>query len=338
MKKALLLIVLLVSISSQSQDLSEIYKKVNPAVVEIITEEKVIVNNGSTTQTGTSSGLGSGFLISDTQIITAAHVVHIAEKVVVRFLDGEEIPANVISSFSSADIALIELVWPRKNAVSVKLGDSDKANVGSRVFVVGAPFGLGHSFSSGYVSGFKRNLQDKNPFTKYEYIQTDASINTGNSGGPMFNLQGEVIGVVSNILTKSGGFEGIGFATTSNITRELLIDKKHFWSGAELVPLTGKLSEIFNLPQETGFLVQKVVFSSALGVIGVKGGDVKMKIAGQEIIVGGDIILSFNGIKIEESDETLVKIADFMEQRNADDPIQITVLRAGKIKVLGRMK
>ncbi len=338
MKNHITVLLFLISFVSQSQDLSKIYEKVNPAVVEIITEEKVIVNNGSTTQTGTSNGLGSGFLISDTQIITAAHVVHIAEKVIVRFLDGEEIPANVISSFSSADIALIELVWPKKNAVTVNLGDSDKAKVGSRVFVVGAPFGLGHSFSSGYVSGFKRNLQDKNPFTKYEYIQTDASINTGNSGGPMFNLQGEVIGIVSNILTKSGGFEGIGFATTSNLTRELLIDKKHFWSGAELVPLTGKLAEIFNLPQETGFLVQKVVFSSALGVIGVKGGDVKMKLSDQEIIVGGDIILSFNGIKIEESDETLVKIANFMEQRNTDDPIQVTVLRAGKIKVLGRMK
>ncbi|MFK5879927.1 MAG: trypsin-like peptidase domain-containing protein, partial [Flavobacteriaceae bacterium] len=154
MKNHITLLLLLISFVSQSQDLSKIYEKVNPAVVEIITEEKVIVNNGSTTQTGTSSGLGSGFMISDTQIITAAHVVQIANKVVVRFLDGEEIPANVISSFSSADVALIELVWPRKNAVIVKLGDSDRAKIGSRVFVVGAPFGLGHSFSSGYVSGY----------------------------------------------------------------------------------------------------------------------------------------------------------------------------------------
>ncbi len=338
MKNHITVLLFLISFVSQSQDLSKIYEKANPAVVEIITEEKVIVSNGSTTQTGTSSGLGSGFMISDTQIITAAHVVQIANKVIVRFLDGEEIPANVISSFSSADVALIELVWPRKNAVIVKLGDSDKAKIGSRVFVVGAPFGLGHSFSSGYVSGFKRNVQDKNPFTKYEYIQTDASINTGNSGGPMFNLEGEVIGIVSNILTKSGGFEGIGFATTSNLTRKLLIEKKHFWSGAEFIPLTGKLAEIFNLPQETGFLVQKVVFSSALGIIGVKGGDLKMNIAGQDIIVGGDIILSFNGIKIEESDETLVKIASILDNRNENDPIQVTVLRAGKIKVLGRMK
>lgn len=104
------------------------------------------------------------------------------------------------------------------------------------------------------------------------------------------------------------------------------------------MPLTGKIAKIFNLPQETGFLVQKVVFSSALGIIDVKGGDVKMQLAGQEIIVGGDIILSFNGVKFEESDEALVKIANLMEQRNSDDPIQVTVLRAGKILTLGRLK
>ncbi len=335
MKNILLSFLFIATITVHSQDLSEIYAKVNPAVVEILTEEKVTVSNGSTTKTGTSEGLGSGFMISDTQIITAAHVVQVAEKLNVKFHDGEVIPANVISSFNTADIALIELVWPRKNAVTVTLGDSDKAKIGSRVFVVGAPFGLGHSFSSGYVSGFKRNIQDKNPFTKYEYIQTDASINTGNSGGPMFNLKGEVIGIVSNILTKSGGFEGIGFATTSNLAKKLLIEKKHFWSGVELVPLTGKLSQIFNLPQETGFLVQRVVFSSPLGIIGLKGGDIEMAIGGNKFWAGGDILLSVNGIKIEESDDVLLQIANSLENKSPNDSLQVTVLRAGKIITLG---
>ncbi len=338
MKNYILYIVLLVSISIKAQDLSSVYEKVNPAVVVILTEEKEIVNQGNTTKTVTSNGLGSGFLISDTQIITAAHVVQVAESLMVEFYDGEKIPANVKSSYSSADIALIELVWPRKNAVTVKLGNSDEAKVGSKVFIVGAPFGLGHSFSSGYVSGFKKNTQDKNPFTKSEYIQTDAAINTGNSGGPMFNMNGEVIGVVSNILTKSGGFEGIGFAATSNLTRKLLLEKKPFWTGTELIPITGKMAEIFNLPQNTGFMVQKVVMSSPLGVIGVRGGDVEMSIGGVKLWLGGDILLSFNGIKIEESDETLLKISESMEQRSADAPMQVTVLRAGKVVTLGRLK
>ena len=338
MKNSILYILLFTTISFQAQDLADLYEKVNPAVVVILTEEKEMVNLGNTTKAVTSSGLGSGFLISDKQIITAAHVVQVAEKLVVEFLDGEKIPANVISSYGTADIALVELLWPRKNAVTVKLGDSDQAKIGSKVFVVGAPFGLGHSFSSGYVSGFKRNLQDKNPFTKSEYIQTDAAINTGNSGGPMFNMKGEVIGVVSNILTKSGGFEGIGFATTSNLTKKLLLEKKPFWSGTEMIPITGKMAEIFNLPQKTGFLVQKVVMSSPLGIIGVKAGDVEMNIGGVKLWVGGDIILSFFGIKVEESDEALLKIANYMEQRSANDPMQVTVLRAGKVITLGRMK
>lgn len=336
MKNKLILFIFLATLTVQSQDLSAIYEKVKPAVVEILTEEKVLINNGSTNQTMTTGGLGSGFMISEKQLITAAHVVQVAEKLSIKFYDGEVIPANVISSFSSADIALVELLYPRKNAVIVKLGDSDKAKIGERVFIVGAPFGLSHSFSSGYVSGFKRNIQDKNPFTKSEYIQTDAAINTGNSGGPMFNLKGEVVGIVSNILTKSGGFEGIGFATTSNLTRELLLEKKHFWTGIELVPLTGKMAQIFNLPQKTGFLVQKVVFSSPLGVIGLKGGDMKMTLGGNTILVGGDIVLAFDGIKIEESDDVLVKIAEKIQQKSEDDPIQITVLRAGKIITLGR--
>jgi len=336
MKKYILFSFLLLTLTIQSQDLSEIYNKVNPAVVEILTEQKEIVGYGATTKTVTAGGLGSGFMISDTQVITAAHVVQVAEKVTVEFYDGEKIPANVISSYNTADIALIELLYPRKNAITVKLGDSDKAKVGSKVFVVGAPFGLGHSFSSGYVSGFKRNVQDKNPFTKYEYIQTDAAINTGNSGGPMFNMQGEVIGVVSNILTKSGGFEGIGFATTSNLTRKLLLEKKPFWSGMEVIPLTGKLAHIFNVPQETGLLTQKVVLSSPFGVIGLKAGDMEMEIAGTKIIVGGDIILAFNGIEVKATDESFLEIATMMQERNAGDSIELTVLRAGKVIKLGR--
>lgn len=331
-----LLFTLSLSITTTAQDLSEIYDKVNPAVVEIATEQKELVNLGSTTKTITAGGLGSGFMISNTQVITAAHVVQVAEKINVEFLDGEVIPANVVSSYSTADIALLELLYPRKNAVTVSLGNSDQAKIGSKVFVVGAPFGLGHSFSSGYVSGFKRNIQDKNPFTKYEYIQTDAAINTGNSGGPMFNMNGEVIGIVSNILTKSGGFEGIGFATTSNLTKKLLLEKKPFWSGVEMVPLTGKMANIFNVPQDMGLLAQKVVMSSPFGIIGLKGSDTEIEIGGSKIYVGGDIILAINGIKVELTDESLAEIASMMQERNEGDSIELIVLRDGKIIKLGR--
>ncbi len=336
MKKHIILIFIFVTINLQSQDLSALYEKVNPAVVEILTEKKELITSDIASQVVTSQGLGSGFMISDNQIITAAHVVQVAEKVNVRFLDGEIIPANIVTSYNTADIALIQLLWPRKNAITVKLSDSDMVKIGSKVFIVGTPFGLGHSFSSGYVSGFKRNIQDKNPFTKYEYIHTDASINTGNSGGPMFNMQGEVIGIVSNILTKSGGFEGIGFATTSNLARKLLLEKKPFWTGVEFIPLTGKTAQIFNVPQGMGLLTQHVVLSSPFGVIGLRGGDVELTIVNTKILAGGDIILAINGIEIQEYDKSLFNIATMIEQQNEGDSIELKVLRNGKVITLGR--
>lgn len=331
-------LLLFINISVKAQDLTKLYEKVNPAVVVIITEVKDVVNLGSITKTVSSGGLGSGFMISDKQVITAAHVVQVAEKLNVKFGDGEIIPAKVVTSFNNADLALLELIWPRKNAVTVKLGDSDKAKIGSKVFIVGAPYGLSHSLSSGYVSGILKNDKTKNPFTKSEFIQTDAAINTGNSGGPMFNMQGEVIGIVSNILTESGGFQGIGFAATSNIAKRLLLETNEFWSGVEMKPLFGRLAEIFNLPQKSGLLVQKVVEYSPLGVTGVKGGDIKVIIENEKFLVGGDIVLSFNGVEIENTDESFLNIAKSIEKREAGDPIELTVLRAGKVITLGRRK
>ena len=321
---------------TKAQSLSEIYEKVNPAIVVILTEQKELVSSGKKTQTVTAGGLGSGFMISDTQLITAAHVVQVAEKVNVQFLDGEIIPAKVISAYAKADVALIELIWPKKDAVTLNLADSDQVKIGEQVFVVGAPYGLGHSLSSGYVSGIIKDKKDKNPFTNSEYIQTDAAINTGNSGGPMMNMKGEVIGVVSNILTQTGGFQGIGFASSSNITKELLFEKKILWNGTDLVPLTGKLARVFNLPQESGLLVQRVVKVSPFGILGIEDGDIEMTIKGEKLIVGGDIILSINGVKFENTDESLLKIAKIMEISNDKESLEIEVLRGGKIVTLGR--
>ncbi len=329
---------LLFSISVKSQDLTVLYEKVNKAVVVVLTEQKEFIKSGSSTKSVTSSGLGSGFMISDTEIITAAHVVQIADNIKVKFIDGEEIPAKVISSYIHADVALLKLIWPKKNAKTVKLADSDKVKIGEKVFVVGAPFGLGHSLSSGYISGIMKDTNDKNPFTISEYFQTDAAINQGNSGGPMFNMNGDVIGVVSNILSQSGGFQGIGFAATSNISQKLLIDNKMIWTGTKIIPLTGKMANILNVPQESGLLVQQVVNTSPLGIIGLKGGDTEISIAGEQIIIGGDIILSINGLKFELNDDTLVKVAKMSSEQYEGKSFELKVLRDGKIITLGSRK
>lgn len=314
-----------------AQDLSGLYQEVDPSIVVIYTEETSIKQIGLSKQTISSQGLGSGFLISDTQILTAAHVVDVADRLLVNFHDGEIMEAQVTSSFDEPDIALITLSAPKKNAKIATLGDSDKVKVGEQVFIVGAPFGLAHSLSSGYISGRIKNNLATNPFTNSEYLQTDAAINTGNSGGPMFNLDGEVVGIVSHIKTITGGFQGIGFAATSNIAKELLLNRNIPWSGAEVIPLSEDAARLLNVPQKNGLLVQRVVVSSPYGKLGLRGGTVNATIDDTEILLGGDIILAINGIRFEMTDETLQKLGDYANTVKSGDSITLEILREGKI-------
>jgi serine protease Do len=334
MQKIVLLIslFLLTSIKIIAQDLSEVYSKVNPAVVSIFVEENTVMTTSDLrSQTVSKNGLGSGFMISDNLVVTAAHVVRVPERIQIKFSDGEIIPGKVVSSYNAPDIALVKLFRPKLNAVTVKFGDSDKLKVGQQIFIVGSPYGLSASFSSGYVSSFRRNNLGKNPFTSTEFIQTDAAINQGNSGGPMFNLVGEVVGIVSHITTQSGGFDGIGYASSSNLASKLLIDNKMPWLGAELHLLTLKQAKLLNVPQEYGLLVQRVSSNSIFGRMGVKGGDSEVQLSGKNLIIGGDIILAFNDIKIELNDETLLKLSNVANNLGDEPKIKLKILRQGKI-------
>lgn len=152
----------------------------------------------------------------------------------------------------------------------------------------------------------------------------------------MFNMDGDVIGVVSNILTQTGGFQGIGFASSSNITKELLFEKKIIWNGTDLYPLTGKLARLFNLPQESGLLVQRVVKVSPFGILGLQDGDEEIKVGKEKLIVGGDIILSINGVKFDLTDESLLNISNVIGKSNENGKLEIVVLRGGQIVTLGR--
>ena len=336
MRNLLLLFTVLCSSFIQAQDLSELYEKVSPAVVVIYTSEKNLVpeaNNMS--QMVNQQGLGSGFMISDRLIITAAHVVTVPEDIKVLFPDGDIIPATVESIYKSADIALIKLFRPRINPVTVRFGDSDALKIGERIVIIGAPFGLNASLSSGYVSSFRKESQgQQNPFTTTEFIQTDAAINQGNSGGPMFNLKGEVVGIVSHISTKSGGSDDIGYASSSNLAARLLLNNKMPWLGADMYSLTAKESALLNVPQAYGLLIQRVVDASIFGKMGIKGGDTEMQIGNKTLIVGGDIILAINDIQYSTDAKTLMELAQFATESNLKSNLILTVLRNGEIITL----
>jgi S1-C subfamily serine protease len=166
--------------------------------------------------------------------------------------------------------------------------------------------------------------------TLMEFFQTDAAINTGNSGGPMFNMKGEVIGIVSYILSESGGFQGLGFAATTNMATKLLSAEKGIWFGVDGVLLNSGLAKIFNLPQTGGILVQKVADLSPGSMMGLQGGLYNMELEGEKMIVGGDIILSVMGKKIE-NEESMAEIRESMSGLNKGDRLDLRVMRGGKL-------
>lgn len=334
MKKVFVFIIAIITyVNSEAQDLSVMFDKVSPAVVQIQTKEKEVIGEGQMKQTVTAEGLGSGILISkDGLILTAAHVVQTAEDVKVVFKNNEVIPAKILGTQKTADVALIKLVWPPsdKNIFIPKVADSDLVKIGQEVFVIGSPYGLAQSLSVGHISGRHEKKSVTHNMTLMEFFQTDAAINTGNSGGPMFNMKGEVVGIVSYILSESGGFQGLGFAATANMATKLLLEEKSVWFGIDGILLNRGLAKIFNLPQDGGILVQKVADLSPGSIMGLQGGIYNMEIEGEKLIVGGDIILTILGKKIEGED-SMINLSQDLKALKKGDKMDLTVMRAGKV-------
>lgn len=313
-----------------SQNISELYIKVNQSVVVINTEEKV-PDGGFEKKMTTSEGLGSGVLLSEEgDVLTAAHVVHNAENILVGFADGTEVPAKIIGSVVSADLAHIKLDWVPEGSTIAKLGDSDAVNIGDEVIVIGAPYGIERSLSVGHISGRHQKEDISEGLAYMEFLQTDAVINTGNSGGPMFNMNGEVVGIVSYILSETGGYQGLGFVVSSNIAKILFIEQKAFWTGFESIVLEGELAGVFNMPQSRGLLVERVVANSPADEMGLKGGSIIAIIDDEEILMGGDVILEVNNISLD-SEGGLFEIRENLVSLEKGDLVLIKILRGGKI-------
>ncbi|MBK8464217.1 MAG: trypsin-like peptidase domain-containing protein [Chloracidobacterium sp.] len=315
---------------THAQQLRDLFARSNPSVVEIKTLEKKVAGG---TRTGLVSlpGLGSGVLISnDGKILTAAHVVQTADRVSVEFHDGKIVPARVVASYPVADVAMLQLEteWPA--VTPARLGDSDDTGVGDDVFVIGAPYGLSHSLTVGHISGKHKSKETVAGLSNIEMFQTDAAINQGNSGGPMFNMAGEVIGIVSTILSRSGGFEGLGFAITSNVARKLLFDNKSFWTGIDAYLLVDEMAKIFNIPQAAGLLVMRAADNSPASDLGLQAGTVRVNIGGEELILGGDIILEVAGIPIVDGWNTRPEFRAVLSRLKPGEKYGIKVFRAGK--------
>jgi serine protease Do len=323
-----------------SQDIEKLYSELNPSVVTILVKENKLVNAGpNDVRQVSAEGLGSGVYVSEEgYIITASHVVHNAESIMVLFPNGEKAPAKVKSSSEAADIAIIKTLYKPNSKIPVaKLGDSDLSNIGEKVMIIGAPYGLEHSLSVGYLSGRHSQKSLVSGTTKIEYLQTDAAINHGNSGGPMFNMNGEVIGIVSHILSESGGFEGLGFASSIDIAKDILENKSNRWFGIDALLLNKKMASSLNVPSGGGLLIQRVVRNSPGGQAGFKGGDIIAIMDGREVILGGDIIIAINDIVIN-SDASLEKAGLSLNNTDNGGSVTVTLLRSGKEEKIEMLK
>src|SRR5512139_977324 len=233
-------------------------------------------------------GAGSGFIVSsDGYILTNAHVVKGADQVEVKLIDKRKFTAKVVGADSRTDVAVIKIT--ASNLPTVKLGDPDKLRVGEAVVAIGSPFGFENSVTAGIVSAKGRSL----PSESYvPYIQTDVPINPGNSGGPLFNMKGEVVGINSQIYSRSGGYQGVSFAIPIDVAMDVAEQLKSHghvtrgWLGVVIQEVTADLADSFGLDRPRGALVSQVQPDSP----GAKAG-----------LQASDVILQFNGRPVENS-------------------------------------
>jgi len=315
-----LLFTLNFSIISKSQSIpasfADLAEKLMPSVVNISTTQTVVTRSNpfpnfqfppgspfgdmfkefGVPQERQTSALGSGFIIDEKGIVvTNNHVIQDAEDIVIRVNGDKEFKAKVIGADPLSDIAVLQLETKEK-FIPVKFGNSDNARIGDWVIAIGNPFGLGGTVTSGIISARNRSIG----LSRYEdYIQTDASINSGNSGGPLFDMNGDVIGINTAILGRSGSI-GIGFSIPSN-SAKIVIDQlvefgetKRGWLGVRIQDVTKEIAEVEKLDEPRGALVASVAENSPSDKAGVKA---------------GDIILEFDGEKIKQMKELPMIVA-----------------------------
>ncbi|RJL08640.1 Do family serine endopeptidase [Paracoccus siganidrum] len=263
-----------------------------------------------------SNALGSGFVISaDGFIVTNNHVIDGADEIEIEFYSGKRLPATVVGRDPNTDVALLKV--DSEDALPfVKFGDSDSARVGDWVLALGNPLGQGFSASSGIVSARNRELSG----TYDDYLQTDAAINRGNSGGPLFNLQGEVIGVNTAILSPNGGSIGIGFSMASNVVSTVVHQLREFgetrrgWLGVKIQDVTPDMAEALGLASEKGAMVTDVPDGPA-------------KDAGMR---AGDVITSFDGGEVQDTRSLVRRVAE----APSGEAVEVVVMRDGNPEVL----
>jgi S1-C subfamily serine protease len=307
--------------ATASTTVGEIYEQASASVVEI----------SITAGGGTQGSQGSGFVYDDQgHVVTNHHVVDGAETATITLADGSTYDATVVGTDPSTDLAVLDVDAPASALTPLDLADSDALKVGDGVIAIGSPFGLDQTVTSGIVSALHRQITAPNDFSINDAIQTDAAINHGNSGGPLLDFAGDVVGVNSQIESDSGGNVGIGFAVPSNtvetIAAQLIASGEvaHAYLGIGVDTITASLADELDLPE--GVQVTNVRAGTPAATAGLKAGSGSRIIDGQAHTTGGDVITEIDGEAVTTAQELQRRI----DEQSPGDTIELTVSRGGR--------
>jgi S1-C subfamily serine protease len=282
-------------------------------------------------QAGQASG--SGFVVDgDGHVLTNAHVVEGANRIEVQVGgDGDSRSAELVGMDPSSDVALLQ-VENSDGMRALEMGDSSKVEVGDPVVAIGNPFGLDRTVTSGIVSAKQRQIQAPNGFSISDVIQTDAAVNPGNSGGPLLDASGRVIGINSQIASSSGGNDGVAFAvpiaTAQDVVAQLLDDGsvERAYLGITGGDLTSEAARALGLPVDHGAVVENVVQNGPAAKAGIRGATSQTTVGGQAVPAGGDVIVELDGKAISGMDEVISAV----NAAEPEDQLRLTVVRDGE--------
>jgi putative serine protease PepD len=316
----------------------EIYERAAPGVVQVTSTTLIktapdpFLDPFGGPQTEEQKALGSGFVIDKAgHIVTNFHVVDGASSIEVSFSDNDHLKAKVVGTDPSTDLAVLQVDAHSRALVPLRLGDSDTVQVGDPVVAIGNPLGEDRSITSGIVSALQRRIFAPNGYPIDKVIQTDAALNHGNSGGPLIDSRGRVIGVNSQIQTtgSSDGNIGIGFAIPINTVKQVaaeLIDRgkvEHAFLGIDAKPLTPAIAKLFRLPAGHGLLVAGVCSGSGADEAGLRGPTNTVVVAGESWPLGGDLIVKADGARLASID----RLRSIVSAKKPGDEVKLEIFR-----------
>ena len=325
--------------------LQDIYKRDAPAVVQVTSTTKVKLptsdwfgNAFGLPGTEVQRSLGSGFVIDKTgYIVTNYHVVGAAQSVRVSFSNSDSMQAKIVGKDPSTDIALLKVEASSRALKPLELGNSDTVQVGDQVAAIGNPFGYDRSISAGIVSALQRSLTSPDGSPIDRVIQTDAPLNHGNSGGPLLNAQGRVVGVSSAIPTSETGAQGnvgIGFAIPINTVRDVVAQLKahghveHPSLGVVARAVNPVVAKLFHLPAQQGLLVERVFPGTGADQAGLVGGTKRQVVAGESYQLGGDLIVKVAGMAVPDTE----RLREVVSEHKPGDTISIEYYRGSELR------